>query len=308
VARTYIAAAARLFVAGDDRVRPLLDGTGAAAPSAGSALVLAEALGGGRTPLFVPARSDVVRGARLCLEVTTCLGRHDEVRCPHFVPLEPAATDPGRLAVALRWTAAGHAVSLRPAAAASVTGDSAVAMRIVVPPDAPATRFAVSVTDRYGRRAALGDVTVTGLPATAVTTAYWGQEVRVPLTAAAGLDRGHLTELRLTPETRAGAAWLLDAWGWRPGTPPPAATGLPRVDVAAAVVRRGEVVIPVTGRGAGLVRIFLAGRTTTSQLVALHPGGGPITVRLDRRRPEMVLAEAVRGAVVGSARRTLRAG
>ncbi len=309
VARTYIAAAAALFVAGDDRARPLLDGTGAAAPSAGRALVLAEALGGGRTPLFVPAASDVVAGARLCREVTTCLDGRDAARCPHFVPLEPAADDPGRLAVALRWTAAGRAVSLRPAAAASVAGDSAVALRIVLPPDAPATRFAVSVTDREGRRATLGDVSLTGLPATAATTAYWGQEVRVPLTAAAGLDRAHLTELGLTPETRTGAAWLLDAWGWRAGTPVLSPVRRPRVDVAAAVIRRGEVVIPVSGRGAGLVRVFLAGRTTTSQLVALHPGGGPIAVRLnDRRRPTTVLAEAVRGAVVGSARLVLRAG
>jgi hypothetical protein len=305
VARTYIAAAAALFVAGDDRVRPLLDGTGAAAPSAGRALVLAEALGGGRTPLFVPARSDVVTGARLCLEVTTCLDGRDTARCPHFVPLEPAAGDPGRLAVALRWTAAGRAVSLRPATPASVTGDTAVAMRIVLPPDAPATRFAVSVTDRDGRRAALGDVSLTGLPATAVTTAYWGQEVRVPLTAAAGLDRAHLIELRLVPGTRTGAAWLLDAWGWRAGTSPPSVESLPRVDVAAAVVRRGSVVIPVTGRGAGLVRVFLTGRTTTSQLVALHPAGGPISVRLGSGHPATVLAEAVRGAVVGSARRVL---
>ncbi|MGC0343464.1 hypothetical protein RKD20_008498 [Streptomyces sp. SLBN-8D4] len=37
---TYIAAAARLFVAGDDRVRPLLDGSGKRAPSADPARVL----------------------------------------------------------------------------------------------------------------------------------------------------------------------------------------------------------------------------------------------------------------------------
>jgi hypothetical protein len=309
VARTYVAAAARLFLAGDDRMRPLLDGSGAAAPSAGRALVLTEALGDGRTPLFVPAPADVVRGARLCLEVTTCLDRRDAGRCPHFVPLEPAGDDPGRMAVALRWTAPGRAVSLRPAAAASVAGDSAVAMRIVVPPDAPATRFAVSVTDRSGRRAGLGDVTLTGLPSAATTTAYWGQEVRVPLAGAAGLDTAHLTELRLTPESRSGAAWLLDAWGWRPGTPAPSAEILPRVDVAAAVVRRDHLLIPVTGRGPGLVRVFLTGRTTTSWLVPLRPAGGPIEVRLhERNQPATVVAEAVRGAVIGSARRTLRVG
>ena len=68
---TYIAAAARLFVAGDDRVRPLLDGTGVRAPSAGPARVLAHAVGGARTPLLVPDEATTVRGAgaRLCQQV-----------------------------------------------------------------------------------------------------------------------------------------------------------------------------------------------------------------------------------------------
>jgi hypothetical protein len=310
VARTYIAAAARLFVAGDDRIRPLLDGSGAAVPSAGHAVLLAEALGAGRTPLFVPARSDVVRGARLCLEVTrdrsaACLDPRRSVRCPHFVPLDPATVDPDRLAVSLRWSAAGRAVSLRPGRTVSVAGDSAVALRIIVPPNTGATRFGVMVADRYGRRALLGEITVNGLPATAAMAAYWGQEARVPLAPAGGLDLAHLSELRLVPRTMSGQAWLLDAWGWRPGTPAPLPVALPRVDIGAATVRPGTrtVMIPVTGRGRGTVRLFVAGRTTTSRLVTLPPGQTAIAVPLSRSAGRrQILAAAVRGAVVGSSR------
>ncbi|MGO4431659.1 hypothetical protein AB4Z54_75925, partial [Streptomyces sp. MCAF7] len=49
---TYIAAAARLFVAGDDGVRPLLDGSGKRAPSADPARVLTHAVGGRRSGGF----------------------------------------------------------------------------------------------------------------------------------------------------------------------------------------------------------------------------------------------------------------
>ncbi len=66
---TYVAAAARLFVTGDDRVRPLLDGSQRRAPSAGPERVLSHTVGGRRTPLVVPHASLKVTGARMCVQV-----------------------------------------------------------------------------------------------------------------------------------------------------------------------------------------------------------------------------------------------
>jgi hypothetical protein len=61
--------------------------------------------------------------------------------------------------------------------------------------------------------------------------------------------------------------------------------------------------IPVTGRGRGTVRLFVAGRTTASRLVTLRPGQTAIAVPLSRSAGRrQILAAAVRGAVVGSSR------
>jgi hypothetical protein len=60
-----------LFVAGDDRVRPLLDGSGRRAPSAYPAKVLSHALGGNRVAVLEP--DPAVRasaGGRICDQVT----------------------------------------------------------------------------------------------------------------------------------------------------------------------------------------------------------------------------------------------
>ncbi|HWO68128.1 MAG TPA: hypothetical protein VNO31_49650, partial [Umezawaea sp.] len=66
---TYVAAAARLFVAGDRRVLPLLDGSGVRAPSADPARVLAHAVGGARSPFIVPDEATSAGGsARVCAQ------------------------------------------------------------------------------------------------------------------------------------------------------------------------------------------------------------------------------------------------
>ncbi len=86
----YIAASARLFVGGDDRVRPLLDGTGRRAPSAGPARVLTHAVGGHRAPAFLPDSSTAVTGSgRLCAQVDpdaarACLNPEEGGASPHF--------------------------------------------------------------------------------------------------------------------------------------------------------------------------------------------------------------------------------
>ncbi|MFC4069641.1 hypothetical protein [Actinoplanes subglobosus] len=309
---TYIATAARLFVGGDDRARPLLDGTGVRAPSAGPARVLSHAIGANRTAAIVPGATLAVQNARLCEQVpapaeAACLGSDTFAASPHFVPFQ--APEPDRYAVALDRPGTA---TLKPAKALPVAGSRALALRLIVPPNAPATGFTVAVTDDRGRRAELGTATVTGLPGTDWTTSYWAQEVRLPLPA--GIRS--VARLDITPRGD-GPAWLIDAWGWSPGTPAPRPAALDRVDVGEITVEEGDsgtatytVRVRTQGPKAAKVRLFLTdARTyeTTNWLVDVKPGTTriPVPVKVpgnttyggDRRYT--LTAKAVRSAVVG---------
>jgi hypothetical protein len=323
---TYIAAAARLFVAGDDKVRPLLDGTGRRAPSAGPARVLSHAVGARRGAGFLPDDDVTVTGGRLCSAVdpsatAACLGRDTVGGSPHFARWE-TDREPGRRAVALRWSAAGSAVRVKPAAPVSLGGAKALALRVIVPPNTKGTRLDVSVTDTSGRHRTLGRVRVDGLPGSGRTTSYWAREVRVPIAADdwAALDLHHVKSLELTPRSTSGRAWLMDAWGWAPGTPEALEAPLPRVDVGRLTVKEGDsgvrsyqVPVRVSGQGSGQVRLFVVDPVTgkvADRLVTVRPGEHdihvPVTVEGNTRYGEDlaqdVFVKAVRTAVVGGHR------
>ncbi|KUJ65604.1 hypothetical protein ACZ90_45720 [Streptomyces albus subsp. albus] len=321
---TYIAAAARLFVAGDDRVRPLLDGSNRRAPSADPARVLTHAVGARRTPAFLPDTSMAVDGGRVCAQVTAdrasaCLPPDAKGSSPHFATWQ-TESEPGRYAVAMRWSHAGSAVRVRPARPVSLAGAQSVSLRVIVPPNTSGTKLDVALADASGRRAVLGRATVDGLPGTERTTSYWGREVRVPLSAAvrAGLDLKHVKTLELTPRSRSGQAWLMDAWGWRPGTPVVRPAALPRVDLGRLTVKEGDSGVRtyqlparVSGSGSGRVRLLIpqpgTGRVD-SRVVTVRPGGHDIEVSIPVRGNTRygwdvahdVYVKAVRGAVVGS--------
>ncbi|XTZ17017.1 alpha/beta hydrolase family protein [Micromonospora echinospora] len=333
--KAYVAGAARLFIHGDDRVRPLLDGSGVRAPSAGPVRIHTHALGGARAPLIVPNNRLTIdgSGARLCQQVdpdpaTTCLA-DDEGRSPHFAPFGKRSPhpqhkpEPDRHAVALTWSAPGEAVSMRPPRPVSVTGAEALAMRIIVPPGSAAeTVMDVAVTDTSGRHARLGSVRLTGLPGTRVTASYWAQEVRVPLTVArsTGVDLRSIAALALTPRSGPGSAWLMDVWGWRPGAGPSTPAPLLRVDIGHETVDEGDagirthrIPITVTGHsgGHGQVRLFLTDPTTkktTERLVTLDSADPYVTVAVDvegnthpdGHRRHVLTARAVSGVVVGN--------
>ncbi|MEU1339715.1 hypothetical protein [Streptomyces sp. NPDC005827] len=321
---TYIAAAARLFVAGDDRVRPLLDGSGRRAPSADPARVLTHAVGANRGAGFLPDGKVTVTGGRLCSAVdpdpaVACLGEGAKGASPHFAQWA-TARESGRHAIALRWTSAGSPTRVRPARPVSLRSAESLALRVFVPPDSRGTRLDVSVTDAHGRRATLGRVQVDGLPGSDRTASYWARELRVPLTAAraAGVDLGSVKSLELTPRSGSGQAWLMDAWGWRPGTPAVRAAALPRVDVGRVTVDEGDsgvrtyhVPVRVSGHGSGRVRVYVvdpATGTAKDRVVTARPGGHDVDVPVEVRGNTRfgtdvsydVLVKAVRGTVVGS--------
>ncbi|MEE1938030.1 hypothetical protein V1L54_01110 [Streptomyces sp. TRM 70361] len=329
---TYLAAAARLFVQGDDRVRPLLDGSGVRAPSAGPAQVLTHAVGAHRTPAFLPDDEPAVTGGRLCRQVhpdpaTACLDPAEDGRSPHFLWML-TNDEPGRYAVALEWSAPGSAAAVRvtPAEPVSVAGSEELALRLMVPPNTTGTRFDVALTDTSGRRAELGRVSVDGLPGSDRTVSHWAREVRVPLAAVseAGLDPERIESLELVPRGDSGRAWLVDSWGWRPGTPEAEPAALTRIDLGHLTVDEGDsgvrthrVPVRISGQGGGQVRLFVP-----------EPGSGDIAVRTVTVRPgdspempvgvegntrygndlsQYAAAKAVRGTVIGSATGTVTA-
>jgi hypothetical protein len=250
---------------------------------------------------------------------TACLTSDGTGDSPHFAEWE-TAPEPGRRAVALRWSAPGSPVRVRTAGPVSLSGAEALALRVIVPPNTTGTRLDVTIADASGRRATLGQVRVDGLPGSDLTASYWGQEIRVPLTAAtrAGLDLGRVTTLEVTPRDRSGRAWLMDAWGWRPGTPAVRPVALPRVDVGRLRVDEGDsgtrthqVPVRVSGQGDGQVRLFVTDPVTgrdTVRLVRIRPGDSlvdvPVRAEGNTRCADdvshHVFVKAVHGAVVGS--------
>ncbi|MFD7621016.1 hypothetical protein [Streptomyces sp. NPDC059802] len=321
---TYIAAAARLFVAGDDRVRPLLDGSDRRAPSAGPARVLTHAVGGKRTPAFLPDTSVAVSGGRVCAQVDpdpgrSCLPPEGTAVSPHFAMWD-TPREPGRYAVAMRWSKPGTAVRIRPERPVSVAGSESLALRLIVPPNTTGTRLDIALTDTEGRRATLGTARIDGLPGSDRTASYWGREIRVPLSAAvqSKVDLKRVKSLELTPRSGSGQAWLVDAWGWRPGTPPVRAASLPRVDIGHLTVEEGDsgvrtyrIPVRVSGHGSGRVRLFVAEPDKDEadyRTVTVRPGSHAIDVPVEVRGntrfgydiTHSVFVKAVRGAVVGS--------
>ncbi|MFF7388528.1 hypothetical protein ACFZAE_08760 [Streptomyces scabiei] len=324
---TYIAAAARLFVAGDDRARPLLDGSPVRAASAGPARVATHAVGAARAGAFLPAPSATVSGGgRLCAQVdpdpgVSCLDPDLRTASPHFAQWRGVSPgkEPDRYALAMNWNSAGTTTGLSPARPVSLSGAKALSLRVIVPPNTTGTDLDVALTDTSGRRAALGRVRVDGLPGTSRTSSYWAREVRVPLSAEARkrLDLGHVKTLHLTPRTGSGTAWLVDAHGWRPGTPAVEPARPARVDVGHLTVEEGDsgtrtyqVPVEVSGSGSGEVRLFVeepGGDRPVARTVTVRAGTRvdvPVTVEGNTRYgsddPHRVAVKAVRGAVVGS--------
>ncbi|MFF8955642.1 hypothetical protein [Streptomyces sp. NPDC014894] len=322
---TYIAAAARLFLAGDDRVRPLLDGTGRRAPSADPARVLTHALGGHRTPAILPDAPLSVTNGRVCRQITTsdtdaCRPADGPGRSPHFAPWSLFENEPGRHAVTARWTEPGAPIRLTPKRAFSLAGSDAVALRVIVPPNTRGTRLDLALTDASGKRVRLGEVSVDGLPGSGLTAAHWAREIRVPLKAAvgAGVDLRRTKSLELTPRGGPGEFWLMDAWGWRPGAPAVRPVPLTRVDIGRLTVKEGDsgartyrVPVRATGEGAGVIKLAVRDPrtgTSTVRTVEVGPGGSPetsITVegnpRYDVDLHHEIAVKAVRGTAVGSA-------
>jgi hypothetical protein len=209
-------------------------------------------------------------------------------------------------------------MKLTPKQPMSLIGSTSVAARIIVPPDS-AKKFDVAITDTTGHKATLGRISITGLPKTGLPSQYWAQEVRVPLTAArkAGLDLKQISRLQLIPRSSKGQAWVLDAWGWRTGTPAVQIAPISRVDVGdlGTVAETDspttlQMPVSVSGNVAGKIRVYVWDLLTlkaSTQVVSVPAGAThveiPVAVPGDQTfnygSYYGVLAEAMPGTVVG---------
>ncbi len=140
---TYIAAAARLFVADDDRVRPLL--TARLARPLGRPGPRADPRGGrpphGRLPVRCPGQGDRRQAAPRSTPTRPwdALDPDAAGRSPHFARWW-TEKEAGRGAVALELVGAGRADRSRPAAPVSLSGAKSLALRVFSRPRPNTTR------------------------------------------------------------------------------------------------------------------------------------------------------------------------
>lgn len=292
VGATYVAAAARTYLTSDASALPLLDGTPVRARSAGSAVVLAHAVGGRRSTLVVPGERGSLTG-RGGMTVTACVGTRPTgstlPRCgrdhgsPHWTPQAWSWAGPAGELLRLTWTATGATATLP--VSTDLRYRRYLDLRLVAPPQASRPTVEVVFRDRRGRAVASSPVRQ-ALPLPTHEAGHeWAQNVRVPIPA--GVDRTAITSIALRATSSAGTLLLLDASASARGLASSTASvrSLPRLSVPATttVVPTGTgdqtavVRVPVSGtvRSPALVEVVAAdyrsGRTVVRE-VTVRPG------------------------------------
>ncbi|KAH8659374.1 hypothetical protein BGZ60DRAFT_531279 [Tricladium varicosporioides] len=325
---SYASAASRLFLESDDTVRPLIDGSGfraASASSAGSVTVVSHAIGANRVSFIDALETLQVNGAggKLCdaIATPTSTTSCDLGQSPHQVQFQSVVPEKGRYMVQATWDQPSQIITVRRPYPTSIAGSESIAMRIIVKAATVGVRVEAFILDASGHRATLGTFALNGLPSTAPAGApNWAQEVRLSLTGvtAAGVDLNQVYTLELVPQApTSGGIWLLDAWGWRSGTPDPQIVTLPRLDLGDMTVKEGgtettsySYSIPITGSGTGQVRVFTIDPGTelaTDAVVSVLPGMTSVEVPIlsagnnipGDTRGYAIAAKAMQGVMVG---------
>jgi hypothetical protein len=324
IGATYVATAARLFLTlRDDTVRPYLDGSPVSPPtSVGVAHIHTHAIGANRLPLIIPSNTTSVTsgGARICDIIpgpgnsNGCAGSS-----PHSLQFQDIQPEPNRHMVVFTWTSAGATGVARHTATHNINQSTHISLRIIVLSGTTGTQVRVTLLDTNGAHFTLGEVSLTGMPPSAPAAyAEWAQEVRFSLSgaASAGINLEQVVGVEFQSISTSGSIWILDAWGWRPGTPDPQTTSLPRVDlgeITVAVSPSDQIrvlTIPVTNSGdsSGKIRIFVKDPTSnpvvaTSRIVDITSGVTSIDVNVTTKggvvTEYIVAAKAIQGTLVG---------
>ncbi len=223
VGKAYIAGAVHLFADGDDSVLPMFDGSPVSVPSAGNADVRTHAIGGGivtvRPGIDGSAGADATADVRVCTGVSdsgrpaACQKRVSSVRAPHW-PSEFFTGVPVRQFLDVSWTSAGQQGGLDLAQPWDLSGDSRLDLRTIVDPRQGPVRLGVSLTDGDGHTAVLTPVAngnLDPLPSGSYSLAKrWGQDLRVSLADADGVDLSQITQVGLVSRNASGRVYLVD--------------------------------------------------------------------------------------------------
>lgn len=246
----YIAAAGKAFVLGDGAVAPLFDGSSVCAGPSCRANIRTQALGGRRQPLLIPQRDVASLTSDEQTSVVPCLTARavtDEGACitadmavfktktrtPHFTSAIDRGEDgagpsaePSQVALRMQWGGSLGTARIPTSHSALSRDASHVVLRVIVPPEAKGTSFALSLVDTAGTNLPLGAATLSGVPENAGkgTGVYWAQEARFALdraaAAAVGFNTDAVQALEVTPRSASGSMWLLDAWSYASGVAP----------------------------------------------------------------------------------------
>ncbi|MFN8122436.1 MAG: hypothetical protein U0237_08410 [Thermoleophilia bacterium] len=271
-ARPYIAALVRAAVDDDPEALALLDGTSPEPASAGTAVTLVSAWGGGASVLYAPrAGAKAPRGVRVATRIcrgytpegSDCLPAAGVERLPHWIPMGGGGPLPAPRALAMSWTRGGGVVPVPLGGpSADLSGFGAVQMRIAVDPGLRGRPFALRLGDASGRTVVIeaSSPPLRSLPGPSgdrgrLLPKVWAQSVRFPLDPAL-LDLAHVTRAAILVRPKAGRAWLLDVATVGPAVRPATPPVLPHLRARTVHVReRGDrgtvrVAVPVAIEGA----------------------------------------------------------
>lgn len=309
--KAYVAGAVRLLARGESDFLPMFDGTATEVASAGPAVMLSAALGGGRDTrapgLDTVSVIEQNAEARLCVGSsgpapdTSCGDELDPDSTPHW-PFH-ANREPRRPALELRWQAPGGVGGLVLAEPLDLSDAASLELRTIVRPDdaaadGGAVKVKVRVSDGSGTTVTVdpvGGVDRAPLPHGAFTEKLWAQTLRVDPAALTGLDLADITEVSLLGRSDRGHVYVLDLSAVPADLAPVPERRLPQLDVGTPEVARTgpgtyDVVTPYTVSSAldspALLRLVLAdpdsgGVVTSADLeIPAGPTSGELTVAL----------------------------
>lgn len=285
VGTAYMAGFFRLVQGGETAFLPLFDGTNGTVPSAGRAVVYAQAQQPGSrrldlAPLERPAGNVSVSGFDLgayCYSVaarvlpgdTPCSATTATSKIPHWTPATFAPSVPTSPVLRLQWSAASVSPEVRVALGPgewNVKQYDALTFRVARDETAVGdVELEVALVDKAGGTATVrvGDVSaaLTPLPASANTAngisrlgKTWLRTVRLPVASMTGVDLTSIRSVIVRPATPAGGAYLSDIAFDTPGVGGGGATSAVRAGIADTTVSEGDA------PGTAAVRLTLSGK------------------------------------------------
>jgi predicted dienelactone hydrolase len=295
VGTAYVAGFFRLVQGGETTFLPLFDGTNGTVPSAGRAVVYAQAQQPGSrrldlAPLEHPAGNVSVSGFDLgayCYSVaarvlpgdTPCSATTATSKIPHWTPATFAPSVPISPVLRLQWSAASVSPEVRVELGPgewNVTKYDALTFRAARDETAVGdVELEVTLVDKAGGTATVrvGDVSpaLTPFPASTNTTngisrlgKTWLRTVRLPIASMSGVDLTSVRSVIVRPATPAGGVYLSDIAFDTPGVGGGVATSAVRVSIADATVSEGS------GPGTATMRLSLSGKLKETATVQVQ--------------------------------------